>query len=182
MTFSSQIGDVPLVALPLFHIGGLAGPPWFVYQGLKTVLLRSLDPKRFLELLGEEKVSGFGSVPALLDFLKLVPDFEKYDWGSVQVILVYAAPVPVTTQVAAVGQGRLLANHEFRDALDNMSSGIGVESIVEKVKQNKLEIAFKGSGFVLTAGYLSWALRGVSLMASAMAMPTNSACARVSVP
>jgi acyl-CoA synthetase (AMP-forming)/AMP-acid ligase II len=95
-TLGVQIGDAPLVALPLFHIGGLAGPPWFVYQGAKTVLLRSLDPKRFLELLGEEKISGFGSVPALLDFLKLVPDFEKYDWSSVKTILVYAAPVPVT--------------------------------------------------------------------------------------
>jgi len=95
-TLGTQIGDTPLVALPLFHIGGLAGPPWFVYQGAKTVLLRSLDPKRFLELLGEEEITGFGSVPALLDFLKLVPDFEKYHWDSVKVILVYAAPVPVT--------------------------------------------------------------------------------------
>jgi len=104
-TLGVQIGDAPLVALPLFHIGGLAGPPWFVYQGAKTVLLRKLDPKRFLELLGEEKVSGFGSVPALLDFLKLVPEFEKYDWSSVKVILVYAAPVPVSLieEYAAVG-------------------------------------------------------------------------------
>jgi acyl-CoA synthetase (AMP-forming)/AMP-acid ligase II len=104
-TLGVQIGDTPLIALPLFHIGGLAGPPWFVYQGAKTILLRSLDPKRFLELLGEEKVSGFGSVPALLDFLKLVPDFEKYDWSSVNVILVYAAPVPVTLikEYAAAG-------------------------------------------------------------------------------
>jgi len=95
-TLGVQIGDRPLVALPLFHIGALAGPPWFVHQGAKTILLRRLDPKRFLELLGEEKVSGFGSVPALLDLLKLVPDFEQYEWSSVKVILVYAAPVPVT--------------------------------------------------------------------------------------
>jgi len=104
-TLGVQIGETPLVALPLFHIGGLAGPPWFVYQGARTVLLRTLDPKRFLELLGEEKITGFGSVPALLDFLKLVPDFEKYDWSSVNVILVYAAPVPVTLiqEYAAAG-------------------------------------------------------------------------------
>jgi acyl-CoA synthetase (AMP-forming)/AMP-acid ligase II len=95
-TLGEQVGDSSLVALPLFHIGALSGPPWFVYQGTKAVLLRTLDPKRFLELLGEEKISGFGSVPALLDFLKLVPDFEKYDWSSVKIILVYAAPVPVT--------------------------------------------------------------------------------------
>jgi fatty-acyl-CoA synthase len=104
-TLGVAIGDTPLIALPLFHIGALAGPPWFVYQGARTVLMRSLDPKRFLELLGEEKVTGFGSVPVLLDFLKFVPNFEQYDWSSVKVILVYAAPVPVTLlkEYAAAG-------------------------------------------------------------------------------
>ncbi len=89
-------GEIFLVALPLFHIGALAGPPMFVHLGQKAVLLRSFDAKRFLELIQEEKASGFGSVPAMLMFLKLVPDFESYDWSSVQIVLVYAAPVPVT--------------------------------------------------------------------------------------
>lgn len=95
-TLGLNIGAVSLIALPLFHIGALAGPPWFVHTGAKAVLLRSLDPKRFLELIEEEKVTGFGSVPQLLEFLKFVPNFEKYDWSSIRVILVYAAPVPVT--------------------------------------------------------------------------------------
>ena len=89
-------GDTFLVALPLFHIGALAGVPMFIHFGQRTILLRSFDAKRFLELLSEEKVTGFGSVPALLMFLKLVPEFEKYDWSSVNLVLVYAAPVPVT--------------------------------------------------------------------------------------
>ncbi len=89
-------GDTFLVALPLFHIGALAGVPMFVHFGQRAVLLRSFDAKRFLELLSEEKVTGFGSVPALLMFLKLVPEFETYDWSSVNLVLVYAAPVPVT--------------------------------------------------------------------------------------
>jgi fatty-acyl-CoA synthase len=105
MSTLSNLGESNLVALPLFHIGALSGPPLYVYTGGKTVLLRSLDPKRFLELLQEEKITGFGSVPALLDILKWVPDFEKYDWSSVKIILVYAAPVPVTLikEYAAVG-------------------------------------------------------------------------------
>jgi fatty-acyl-CoA synthase len=95
-TVGARDDDITLVALPLFHIGALAAPPWVVHMGAKTILLRTLDPQRFLELLGEEKVTGFGSVPQLLDFLKLVPDFEKYSWDSIRTILVYAAPVPVT--------------------------------------------------------------------------------------
>jgi acyl-coenzyme A synthetase/AMP-(fatty) acid ligase len=47
-----------------------------------------LDSQRFFELIEEEKVSGFGSVPQLLDFLKRVSDFEKYDWSSVRTVLV----------------------------------------------------------------------------------------------
>jgi acyl-CoA synthetase (AMP-forming)/AMP-acid ligase II len=94
-TLGCDVGETTMIALPLFHIGALAGPPYIVHGGGKAVLLRSLDPKRFLELIQEEKVNGFGSVPQLLDFLKLVPDFEKYDWSSIKVILVYAAPVPV---------------------------------------------------------------------------------------
>ncbi len=89
-------GDTMMVALPLFHVGALGGIGMFIQRGVCVVLLRSLDPKRFLELIEEEKVTGFGAVPALLDFLKLVPDFEKYDWSTIKIILVYAAPVPVT--------------------------------------------------------------------------------------
>jgi len=89
-------GDTILVALPLFHVGALGGVPMYIHRGQRTILLKTLDPQRFLELIQEEKVTAFGSVPALLDFLKLVPDFEKYDWSSVKIILVYAAPVPVT--------------------------------------------------------------------------------------
>ncbi len=92
----SDAGDTMLVALPLFHVGALGGLGMYIHRGARVVLLRSLDPKRFLELIEAEKVNAFGAVPALLDFLKLVPDFEKYDWSSVEIILVYAAPVPVT--------------------------------------------------------------------------------------
>jgi len=88
-------GDTFLVALPLFHIGALAGVPMFVHYGQRAVLLRSFDAKRFLELIQEEKVTGFGSVPQLLMFLKLVPGFDKRMFKTVKIILVYAAPVPV---------------------------------------------------------------------------------------
>jgi acyl-CoA synthetase (AMP-forming)/AMP-acid ligase II len=89
-------GDTFLIVLPLFHIGALPGVILNSQFGLRSVLCRTLDPVRFLELLGEEKVTAFGSVPQLLQILQMVPDFEKYDWSSVEVILVYAAPVPVT--------------------------------------------------------------------------------------
>ncbi len=98
-------GEIFLIPLPLFHIGALGGVPMFIHLGQKSVLLRSFDPKRMLELIRDEKVTGFGTVPAMLMFLKLVPGFEKYDFSSVKIILVYAAPVPVALikEYAAAG-------------------------------------------------------------------------------
>lgn len=90
------LGETALLVLPLFHIGGLGNAPLAPQVGLRTIMLKSLDPKRMLELIQEEKVNVFGSVPALLQILKMVPDFEKYDWSSVQKVFVYAAPLPVS--------------------------------------------------------------------------------------
>jgi acyl-CoA synthetase (AMP-forming)/AMP-acid ligase II len=90
-----DLGDSGLLVLPLFHIGGLATVPINVQLGNKGVFLRSLDPKRFLELIEEENITSFGSVPVLLQLLKMVPNWEKYDWSSVKKVFVYAAPLPV---------------------------------------------------------------------------------------
>ncbi|MFP4160305.1 MAG: class I adenylate-forming enzyme family protein [Desulfobacterales bacterium] len=91
-----DIGQVLLMPLPLFHIGGLAPVPMCVHFGMKMVVQRAFDPKNFLELLGKEKITWFGSVPQILMFLRQVPDFDKYGWDTVKMALVYAAPVPVS--------------------------------------------------------------------------------------
>jgi len=90
-----DLGETALLVLPLFHIGGLGNVCLGPQLGIRVVLLKSLDPVRMLELIQEERVNVFGSVPALLQILKMVPDFEKYDWSSVSKVFVYAAPLPV---------------------------------------------------------------------------------------
>jgi fatty-acyl-CoA synthase len=90
-----DLGQTALLVLPLFHIGGIGTVPLAPQNGTRSVMLKSLDPRRMLELIQEEQVNVFGSVPALLQILKMVPGFEKYDWSSVQKVFVYAAPLPV---------------------------------------------------------------------------------------
>jgi len=131
-TLGLDIGNTTMIALPLFHIGALAGPPWIVHSGGKAVLLRTFDPQRFLALIEEEKVSGFGSVPQLLDFLKLVPDFEKYDWSSVRTILVYAAPVPVTL-IKEYAAGGIEVRQLYGLTECNTGTVLDSESAIEKV-------------------------------------------------
>jgi hypothetical protein len=57
----------------------------------------------------------------------------------------------------------------FRQALNVMSEGVGTTDILEEVQHNTLQATFKGTSFVLSAGFLTWALRGASLLASVAA-------------
>jgi hypothetical protein len=57
----------------------------------------------------------------------------------------------------------------FHQALNIMSEGVGTTDILEEVQHNTLQATFKGSSFVLSAGFLTWALRGASLLASVAA-------------
>jgi hypothetical protein len=50
-----------------------------------------------------------------------------------------------------------------------MSEGVGTTDILEEVQHNTLQATFKGTSFVLSAGFLTWALRGASLLASVAA-------------
>ncbi len=54
----------------------------------------------------------------------------------------------------------------FRQALDVMNEGVGTTSILDEVQNNTAQAAFKGTSFVLSAGVLTWVLRGASLLAS----------------
>jgi hypothetical protein len=53
--------------------------------------------------------------------------------------------------------------------LDVLSEGVGTTDILNEMQHNTLQVAFKGTSFVLSAGFLTWALRGASLLASVAA-------------
>ena len=57
----------------------------------------------------------------------------------------------------------------FHQALNIMSEGVGTTDILEEVQHNTMQATFKGTSFVLSAGFLTWALRGASLLASVAA-------------
>lgn len=84
-----------LLVLPLFHIAAMFQMAAFVHWGQPVYLMNGFDPKVIFETIEREKITSFGAVPAILSFMRLVPDWQKYDTSSLKVILVFAAPVPV---------------------------------------------------------------------------------------
>ena len=100
-----DIGNRLLMPLPLFHIGALAPVPMCAHFGQTMIIQRAFEPAGFLRLIQTENISWFGSVPQVLMFLRSVPEFETFDWSTIKLALVYAAPVPVTLIKAFAEKG-----------------------------------------------------------------------------
>lgn len=86
--------DRYLACLPMFHVGALTPLTGNVYKGATTVVMRSFDPVRAWTLIEQERISTALMVPAMLNFMKQVPDLERFDKSSLRWVMTGAAPVP----------------------------------------------------------------------------------------
>lgn len=89
-----HLDDRYLACLPMFHVGALTPLAVNVYKGTTTVVMRSFDPTRAWELIEQEKITTGLFVPAMLNFMVQVPDFERFDASSLRWTMTGAAPVP----------------------------------------------------------------------------------------
>ncbi|MFK8022507.1 MAG: long-chain-fatty-acid--CoA ligase [Ilumatobacter sp.] len=94
--------SINLAAMPLFHIGGGGWATAGMYYGCTSVILRELDPGRLIELFSEEKITHGFVVPAVLQFMLLMPQMENADFSSLQVLVYGASPISEETLAACV--------------------------------------------------------------------------------
>lgn len=94
-TADYEAKDRYLACLPMFHVGALTPLAVNVWRGATNVVMRSFDPIRAWELIEEEKITIGLAVPAMLNFMVQVPNFERFDYSSVRWMMTGAAPVPV---------------------------------------------------------------------------------------
>ena len=85
--------SVNLIAMPLFHIGGGGWATAGMYEGATSVILRELDPVALIRMFGELKVTHAFLVPAVLQFMLMVPGAEEADYSSLQVFVYGASPI-----------------------------------------------------------------------------------------
>ena len=85
--------SVNLVAMPLFHIGGGGWAMGGMYQGCTSVVLREMDPVAFVNLIAEHRITHMFVVPAVLQFVLMVPGVDQADFTSLEVIVYGASPI-----------------------------------------------------------------------------------------
>lgn len=97
MTTSDMRGDDRfLLPLPMFHVGCLNPVSLLTHRGATGIVMRDIDMETMFRAIDEEKVTITMSVPALLQFMLVTPEREKYDISSIRWIATGAAPVPVS--------------------------------------------------------------------------------------
>ena len=92
--FPINRNDIHLVILPLFHIGSLWHMRCHFYMGNTTVLMDARDPGLVLEAIEREKVTTMCFVPPMMVPVADYPDVDKYDVGSMRIMIYSGAPLP----------------------------------------------------------------------------------------
>ncbi|MEM7099881.1 MAG: long-chain-fatty-acid--CoA ligase [Pseudomonadota bacterium] len=93
-TSEYQLDDRYLACLPMFHVGALTPLAVNVWRGATNVVMRSFDPIRAWELIEQEKITIGLAVPAMLNFMVQVDNFQRFDYSTLRWMMTGAAPVP----------------------------------------------------------------------------------------
>jgi fatty-acyl-CoA synthase/long-chain acyl-CoA synthetase len=89
-------GDVSLIGIPGFHIGGL----WWAIQGftagVSTVAMRMLVSRDALQLIRDHGVTTACVVPAMLQMMLAEPSVTRTDFGTLRKVVYSGSPISET--------------------------------------------------------------------------------------
>ena len=94
--------SVSIVAMPLFHIGGIGYGLSVISQGGHTVLMREIVPAMVVDAIAAHRVTHAFFVPAVIQMLLSVSGVDAADLTSLQLLLYGASPIGDTLLKAAM--------------------------------------------------------------------------------
>lgn len=94
--------SINLTAMPLFHIGGGGWATAGMYEGCTSVIFRELDPAALIKLIEKERITHAFLVPAVLQFMLMVPGVKDADYSSLKVFVYGASPISEEVLAACV--------------------------------------------------------------------------------
>jgi long-chain acyl-CoA synthetase len=88
--------SISLVAMPLFHIGGMGWLLVGLANGAVNVLVAEIEPASLLDTMEFERVTNAFLVPTVLQMLAAVPGAAQRDWSVLRSIAYGASPITTT--------------------------------------------------------------------------------------
>jgi acyl-CoA synthetase (AMP-forming)/AMP-acid ligase II len=86
-------GGPSLVAMPMFHLGGLGWAIWSMQEGATLVFVREIVPALLLKIMVEERIETALLVPAVMLFLCELPESKTADFSALKHITYGTAPI-----------------------------------------------------------------------------------------
>ncbi len=79
--------------MPLFHIGGGGWAVAGMYEGATSVIVRDIDPAALIRTIESERITHAFLVPAVFQFMLMVPGVEDADFSSLETLVYGASPI-----------------------------------------------------------------------------------------
>ena len=95
-TVDVRYKDRLLLPLPMFHVAALTGVLFCAARGVTLVSMPDFDPSEVWKLIVDEKICIGASVPAILNFMRQVPEFAELNAPDFRFFITGAAPMPET--------------------------------------------------------------------------------------
>lgn len=93
---------VSLVAMPLFHVAGAGWALFGLVNGAHNVMLRDVDLGAVLDAIPRFGITHSVFVPAVLQFLLMMPGVEDVDFSTLRTIVYGASPISEEVLVASM--------------------------------------------------------------------------------
>lgn len=88
-----KVGEVSMVAMPIFHIAGLNSGLSGLLLGLTIVIVKDVDPMLILDMLEEHRVSYALFVPAVIQILNAMPGVRERDFSNFKSMTYGGSPI-----------------------------------------------------------------------------------------
>lgn len=118
--FGFTSDDIHLAAGPFYHAAPMQAATREIMMGATVIIMRKMDPKKYLQIIQEEKVNAAFVAPIHLRYLMDLPkhELEKYDVSSMRRIIVAGSPCPFELKKEVIeyfGEGILLEYYGSTD-------------------------------------------------------------------
>jgi acyl-CoA synthetase (AMP-forming)/AMP-acid ligase II len=86
---------VALICVPFYHIAGTTAMMTNIWTGRRVVVMPQFEPKSWLKLVAQEKVTNAFVVPTMMKQLLDEPSFKDTDFSSLTNLAYGGAPMPI---------------------------------------------------------------------------------------
>jgi len=126
--------DVTVLAMPIYHNGGLWPTMSTVYRGGTMILMPRFDLETMLKIIQDQKVTFLNLVPTMLLRIVSHPNLSSYGLDSLRVIMYAGAPIALEQLKKAM---QILGPNRFYNSLGSTESNGNLISM--RTSQHALE-------------------------------------------